>query len=307
MGERVMVFAPAPLLTVTIEHQAGAEELHLHPGGQGIWQARMLSSLGASVVLCVTVAGEVGAVLAKLLDDEDVTLRAVPRSGGNGWYVHDRRDKTRNVIAEDAGTPLLRHYLDDLYTIALAEGLRAPVSVLSGPAHPSVVEPAMYRRMATDLAADGGRVVADLADEHLSAVLEGGPAVVKVSHDELVNVGRARDDSVPQLLAAARRLRADGAGAVLLSRAAQPSIVLYGDREVEVHVPRLEVVDARGAGDSMTAGVAAVLARDGTMEEAICTGAAAGALNVTRHGLGTGRPEAVAELMGRVRLEPLKG
>ncbi len=165
----------------------------------------------------------------------------------------------------------------------------------------------MYRRLATDLAAAGGRVVADLAGEHLSAVLEGGPAVVKVSHDELVNVGRARDDSVPQLLAAARRLRTDGAGAVLLSRAAQPSIVLYGDREVEVHVPRLEVVDARGAGDSMTAGVAAVLARDGTMEEAICTGAAAGALNVTRHGLGTGRPEAVAELMGRVRLEPLKG
>ena len=54
----------------------------------------------------------------------------------------------------------------------------------------------------------------------------------------------------------------------------------------------------------MTAGVAAVLARGGDLREAIRIGAAAGAMNVTRHGLGTGRAEAVRELAGRVRLEP---
>jgi 1-phosphofructokinase len=56
----------------------------------------------------------------------------------------------------------------------------------------------------------------------------------------------------------------------------------------------------------MTAGVAAVLARGGDLAEAIRTGAAAGALNVTRHGLGTGRPDAIGELLGRVRLVPLE-
>ncbi|HEX9999682.1 MAG TPA: phosphofructokinase, partial [Actinoplanes sp.] len=33
-----MVFAPAPQLTVTIEQQHEDPELHVHPGGQGIWQ-----------------------------------------------------------------------------------------------------------------------------------------------------------------------------------------------------------------------------------------------------------------------------
>jgi 1-phosphofructokinase len=72
-----------------------------------------------------------------------------------------------------------------------------------------------------------------------------------------------------------------------------------------VEAPRLEEADHRGAGDSMTAGVAAVLARGGDIHEAVLTGAAAGALNVTRHGLGTGRADAIAELTGRVVLRPL--
>ena len=53
--------------------------------------------------------------------------------------------------------------------------------------------------------------------------------------------------------------------------------------------------------------VGRVLARGGDMREALHIGAAAGALNVTRHGLGTGRAEAVRELAGRVRLTPLDG
>ena len=53
-------------------------------------------------------------------------------------------------------------------------------------------------------------------------------------------------------------------------------------------MPRMIAAESRGAGDSMTAGVAAVLAQGGTLCDAVRTGAAAGALNVTRHGLGHG-------------------
>ena len=37
MTDRVMVFAPAPILTVTIEQRSGEPDLHVHPGGQGVW------------------------------------------------------------------------------------------------------------------------------------------------------------------------------------------------------------------------------------------------------------------------------
>ncbi|WP_346269669.1 hypothetical protein [Pseudonocardia sp.] len=37
----VLVFAPFPLLTVTVENRAGSPELHVHAGGRGVRQARM--------------------------------------------------------------------------------------------------------------------------------------------------------------------------------------------------------------------------------------------------------------------------
>jgi 1-phosphofructokinase len=177
------------------------------------------------------------------------------------------------------------------------------VGVLSGPAGPEVIDPDVYRRLAADLTANGIRVLADLSGDHLAAVLSGGPAFVKVSHEELIADGRAVNDEAGALIDAGRKLLDQGAEAVLISRAEQPALALLGDRVSEVHPPVRQVTEHRGAGDAMTAGVAAVLARGGGLEEAVRTGAAAGALNVTRHGLGTGRAEAVRELFGRVRLD----
>jgi 1-phosphofructokinase len=234
-----------------------------------------------------------------------VTLRTVPRQAGSGWYVHDRRSGERQEIANSEGTPPSRHELDELYGLALAEGLRSAVSVLSGPMDPSIVPPDVYRRLAADLTGNGARVVADLSGDHLAAALSGGLAFVKISHDEAVESGRAADDSVDELVGALRSLRNDGAEAILISRAAEPALALLDGEVYRVEAPRLEEADHRGAGDSMTAGVAAVLARGGDIHEAVRTGAAAGALNVTRHGLGTGRADAIAELTGRVVLRPL--
>ena len=306
MTDRVMVFAPAPILTVTIEQQTSGPELHVHPGGQGVWQARMIAALGTPVTLCVALGGETGDVLAGQLAAEDgVDVRSVPRRSSTGWYVHDRRDGKRSTVAEHPGEPLERHDLDELYSVALTEGLRSSLAVLSGPHSPEVVDPAVYRRLAADLSTNGVRVVADLSGDHLAAVLEGGVEFVKVSHEELIDDGRAGGDSVEELLAAGRKLREDGAGSVLISRAGDPALALWDDRAATVHQPQLQVTEHRGAGDSMTAGMAAVLAGGGDFEEALRTGAAAGALNVTRHGLGTGRAEAVHELCTRVRIEAL--
>src|SRR5262245_3916780 len=109
MKNAVMVFAPVPLLTVTVEQQGHALELHLHPGGHGVWHSRMRASLGCQVTLCASVGGEVGTVLACLLETEGVTVRAVARSEESGWYVHDRRDGQRVVVAEHPGAPMIRH------------------------------------------------------------------------------------------------------------------------------------------------------------------------------------------------------
>jgi 1-phosphofructokinase len=301
-----MVFVPAPRLTVTIESLGGAPDIHLHPGGQGVWQARMLRAMGTRVVLCAIFGGETGKVARDLLADSDIEVRAVNGESRTGAYVHDRRSGARIDIAEAPGEPLTRHEVDELYGLALAEGLRAGVCLLGGPGDPPVVEPDVYRRLARDLTNYGCLVIADLRGEHLHAAAAGGARLLKVSHQELLADGDARVDTLDDLVRAAAELRREGVETVIVTRSEHPALALIGDEVYEVVAPRLEPVDASGAGDSMTAAIVAGLARDESVPDAIRTGAAAGALNVTRHGLGSGQREAVMELRGRVRLQPVR-
>lgn len=301
----VVVFAPSPVLTVTVEDHRGGADIHLHAGGQGVWQARMLLALGASVTMCSVFSGETGRVLRHLLDDEGIRVLAVERSGRGGAYVHDRRGGERIRIAETGGEPLSRHDLDTLYGLTLRAGLEAGTIILSGPASDEAVPADVYRRLAADLRAAGGRVIADLAGPRLTAALRGGVTVVKVSDEELLADGRVTDTSRDELIAAMYRLRTEGAANVIISRAAQPLLLLADGVVNEVQLPTLQITDTSGAGDSLTAGVAATLASGGTIEEAVAMGAAAGALNVTRHGLGTGEAETVRTLRQLVRMHPV--
>ncbi len=159
----VTVFAPSPQLTVTVEERGGEPDLHLHAGGQGVWQARMIASLGVPVTICVALGGETGQVLRHLIAADGVDLQAVHVGARNGGYVHDRRGGQRTPLVQAPGEPLARHELDDLYESALLHGLQSGVAVLSGPADPRLVPADAYRRLCADLTGNGVRVLADLS------------------------------------------------------------------------------------------------------------------------------------------------
>ena len=49
MRRSLVVLAPSPLLTITVEVEHDTrEELHLHAGGQGLWVARMAAARATS-------------------------------------------------------------------------------------------------------------------------------------------------------------------------------------------------------------------------------------------------------------------
>lgn len=303
----VTIFAPAPILTVTVEEHGGGQEIHVHAGGQGVWQARMLLRLGSTVTMCCALTGEAGAVLRHLLENEGIVVDAVERSGRGSAYVHDRRGGEREVVAEEPGDPLGRHELDELYGRTLAAGLDSRVTILSGPADESALPPDTYRRLAADLRRGGAAVAVDLAGERLVAAVEGGARYVKVSHEELIVDGLAESESVGSLVAGMRTLRERGAEVVVVTRASEPFLLLDESGVLEVTPPPLEVAEHRGAGDSLFAGFVDGIARGEDPREAVCVGAAAGALNVTRHGLGSGDAEVVARLRQEVVARDLEG
>jgi 1-phosphofructokinase len=310
VSERAFVFAPDPLLTVTVEAGSDGDEIHLHAGGQGFWVAQMIANLGVDVLLCGPFGGESGRVVRSLVERGGISVRAIRTAGANGAYVHDRRDGERVTVAETPPDPLDRHELDDLYGASLVAGLESQVAVLAGPGPwAAPVLPAdHYRRLATDLRANGTPVVADLSGEPLACALDGGVSVLKVSHEDLVADGWLTEQAAGdegELLAAMRRLRRKGADHVLVTRADKPALALIDGTPVAVRPPALEVVDHRGAGDSMTAGLAAGLARGLGLLDALRLGAAAAGLNVTRRGLATGERREIDRLADHIELEEI--
>lgn len=303
----VTIFAPSPILTVTVEDHPQGSEIHVHAGGQGVWQARMLRRLDISVTLCCTLTGETGGVLRHLLEDEGITVAAVDRHGRGAAYLHDRRGGRRVEIAEEHGDPIGRHELDDLYGTVLHEAAESRVVILSGPAGGDVLPADIYRRLAIDLRGAGRKVMADLSGERLDAVVEGQADVVKVSHEELIADGRAADASTAAVTHAMHALRDRGVGTVIVTRAGDPLLLLDQRGLIEVSSRRMAEQETRGAGDSLTAGVAAGIARGDTAREAVTLGAAAGALNVTRHGLGTGDAAAILHLRAGVMVRDIPG
>lgn len=301
----VTIFAPSPTLTITVEEQGGEPDIHIHAGGQGVWQARMLLRLGVSVTITCALTGEIGRILRHQLEDEGFTIAGVERHGRGSAYIHDRRGEERDAIVETQGDALGRHDLDELYGVTLREGLDSGVVILSGPAGEGVLPADTYRRLASDLREGGAKVIVDLSGDRLTAALEGGVDLLKVSDEELAEDGLAADGSPTALVNAMRELRRRGADTVVVSRETEPLLLLDGRGILEITPPRMEVTDTRGAGDSLTAGVTAGMARGEVPRAAIVTGAAAGALNVTRHGLGTGDPDAIAQLRNIVAVREL--
>jgi 1-phosphofructokinase len=298
----VCVLALTPLLAIEIEPAGPHEtspEVHVHPGGQGLWLARMASSLGARAVVCGPFGGETGTVAAHLARAENLDLR-VTSTGANGAFVHDRRSGDRAEVVAMDPYPLNRHEVDDLYGTVLVAGLDAGVTILTGSSTAVGVPADFFGRLTTDLHAAERQVVADLSGEQARAVVGSPGAVLKISHEEMVDGGFAPDDTESALRKAADEMVASGPRAVIVSRAGDASLLVTRERAYRVQSPSVTTVDHRGAGDSMTAGIAVGLARGLDLPDAVRLGAAAGALNVTRRGLGTGHRDQIERFAQRV-------
>jgi 1-phosphofructokinase len=265
----------------------------------------MITVLGCDARLVSPIGGESGAVLTALFPDWEVELRPVMTSIESPTQIHDRRSGERVELVGVTTPQLDRHESDDLYGAALEAALNARAAVLTS-ASESLLPYDDLGRLATDLTQLGIPLFADMHGPALDALLEAVPVdVLKVSEDDLLADGW-KISGESGAVDAARALVERGAATVVVSRAESPAIVAVEGRVVRVAPPALTAVDHRGAGDSMTAGLAAGHLLGLEPLDAVRLGAAAGAGNVTRRGLGSGSSELIGELLQLVEVEDVR-
>jgi 1-phosphofructokinase len=306
----ICVFASSLVLTITIEASEAGEgdEIHLHPGGQGFWIARMINRLGESVTLSAPVGGEAGKVIAHLLSGTGVDLLPTDRQDESPVYIHDRRSGERQVLAEQLEPGLSRHETDDLYSRTLEAALSSGTVVVTGRYGGTGIPESFYARLGADLAALDLQVIGDLHGPDLDAFLKDGRLnMLKVSTEDLKVDGMIEAVDTKPIMSAITELVERGAEAVVVSGGPGGSSLAHVDDVwYEISQPSLQTADHRGAGDSMTAGLAVGMRRQLPVVEILKLAAAAGAANVVRRGIGSGDAdlaEALNETVDIKRIE----
>ncbi len=299
-ARRVTVFAPDPLLSVTIESLGGRDDLHVHAAGQGVWVARMLGEMGARATLCGLAGGETGDTLRHLLAQLPLEARLTAMAGPSGAYVVDRRRGSRQVIAGTSRPAPTRHELDDLVTTTCADALASRRLVLCNPYPGEGFPLEAYDTVASAALAGGVEVLADLSSPRLEQVLPHRPWLVKLNDWELATHVVGPVDGA-RALSAARRLQQEGARNVAVTRAGASVLVVPESRDpFEIEPPTFVRGFREGCGDAMMGALAAGRARGLDLRDALVLGAAAGTVNFLRHGLGSGQRGAVETMRDRV-------
>ena len=304
---KVAIFGPHPMLSIAVEELTadGGDDIHLHPAGQGVWVARMAAELGAEAVLCGFIGGETGRVLRPLLEQLRVDLRLVETAEASGAYIHDRRSGERVPVAQSAAMPPSRHEVDDLFSIACAAAIECGTLAVCNPYPGEALPLDLYGSLVADTRANGARVLVDLSSPRLDSALEGKPDLVKINDWELAAFVAGPVDTEARMRAAATQLLERGAGAAIVTRAAEPSLVLRGEEAWTLAPPRFERGSREGCGDSMMGGLAACMAAGRDWEATLVLGAAAGAHNVPPRGVGWAPRGVVEDLARQVELRSI--
>jgi 1-phosphofructokinase len=265
----------------------------------------MVRSIGATPVLCGFIGGESGELLSPLVEK---TAGAQPQlvrtQSASGCYVTDRRSGQREVLAMKLSDPPSRHELDELVSLTCAQAISSGWLVVTNPFPGDALPLEVYRDLVADARTGGCSTLVDLSSPRLDSALEGEPDVVKINDYQLAELLRRPVSTPEKLLAGAESLRGRGARSVIVTRGELPAIVLHEDAVWQLTPPRFEHGFREGCGDAMMGALAAACARGEDFERALALGAAAGAANFLRRGLGHASREVVLQLTDAVSLEP---
>jgi len=273
----IVTVTPNPSLDRTVEvAELRRGEVHralsgrLDPGGKGVNVSRALTRAGVPTLAVLPSGRAPGGRLQGLLDVLGVPAVTVPIHGATRSNITIVDPDGTTTKLNEAGPVLTPHEIDELTTQAIARSREASWLVSCG----SLPEGMPVDFHATLVQQSSARTAVDTSGEPLQAAVKAGPALIKPNHEELAELVGRRIDSLGDVLAAARCLRAGGVGAVLVSLGAGGALLVEEAGEWHAATPPVAVRSTVGAGDATLAGF---LAAGGTGPDALAHAVAYGA------------------------------
>lgn len=255
--------------------------LATHNGGKGANQAAAAALLGASVVLLGRVGDDgFGEPLVEVLADKGVDtslIEAAPDSSTGTAFITVTPDGENAItVAPGANRRLSPEDVDE------ASGSIAEARVLIAQME---VPPQVVLRAVEVAAESGTRALVNLAPpfEVPRALLEKLDPLVVNEHEAGFLLGE-RIEGVDRALSAAAELLALGPKSAVITVGEAGAVFADGESTEHLPAPKVDVVDTTGAGDAFVGALAARLAKEESLGDAVAYAVRAGAAAVTKEG-----------------------
>ncbi|WP_324668009.1 1-phosphofructokinase family hexose kinase [Geochorda subterranea] len=286
-----------------------AESLRVLAGGKGLNVARILAELGHRP----TVLGFAGGYAGRQLEEGVRTFGGAPRFTAVGaesrtcYTVVDPVSGTQTLINEQ-GMPVTTEEVERFWRAFVDEAARSRWVVLSGSLPPGAPVD-LYTRMVTFCRQRCVNTVLDTSGAPLEAALQGAaaPTYLKTNRLEYSEaVGHCPNLPHDLWQAASASLR-DSVAHIITDGAARVGVVTKAGTWF-LYPPKVEVVNAVGAGDAFTAGLVSELATGAPLEAAVRFAVACSSIKVANLtptlGVDAGR---IREIAAKVRIEAAQG
>jgi len=257
------------------------------PGGGGINVSRGLARLGIKSVAMFTSGGRTGVLLEELLKKEKVTTSTIPTAAETreNFIVVDTSHNEQYRFGMP-GEDITPDEVKDINTIIDSLSPTPDIVVISGSLPPGI-EPAFIRTLVKDLKEKGAKVIADTSGEALAEVLKEGVYLLKPNLGELSTLTGMKELDNESADEAAKQLINEGkAEIVVVSLGPQGAYIVTKDEDIHVPAPSVKKLSTVGAGDSMVAGMVAILAQGGSHKDMARMGVACGSAATMSTGTG---------------------
>lgn len=280
------------------------EKVQKTAGGKGLNVTRVLKQIGEDVLATGFIGGELGNDVKNQLYQNHIKSSFVEISG-----------ETRNCIAilhEGQQTEILEQgpTIQEHEALNFIEHLRnllskVEVVVISG-SLPKGLESDYYVKIVELCKKFGVAVVLDCSGEALKKVLESKekPMVIKPNTEELSQlIGSDVTDENQELQSVLSSQMFQGIEWIVVSLGAKGAFAKHKDKFYRVRIPKIDVVNPVGSGDSTVAGIAASLAHALPDVELLKNATILGMLNAQEEQTGYVNLEHSEELYSKIEVE----
>ncbi len=276
------------------------------PGGGGINVARVAHRLGADVLAIYPIGGQIGKLLQRLVEREDIASLVTPshvetRENFTA-YEETTGEQYRFVLP---GSALHRAEWEAVLDRLASLTERPKFVVASGSVPPGAPDD-FFARVVRHAKALGAKTVIDTSGAALAAVLAESVTVIKPNLIELTELVAAALEHDEDHIAACRKLAVDGrAEIVALTLGDQGALLVTAERAWRALPLQIEAVSTVGAGDSFLGGLVAALAGGQPLEEAFRVAVAAASAAVHMPNTGLCQSQDVKRLLPEVKIKEI--